>query len=98
VNNLVVAVEANRDLAEIASYIALNNPEAAQRVRARLSQAFERLAARPQLGHARPDLTNKPVRFWTVMSRFLVIYRIEPAGITILRVLGQGRDAAALLR
>jgi plasmid stabilization system protein ParE len=98
VSHFVVTAEANRDLAEIASYIASNNPEAAQRVRSRLSRAFERLAARPQLGHARPDLTDKPVRFWTVMSRFLVIYRIEPAGITILRVLSRGRDAAGLLR
>jgi plasmid stabilization system protein ParE len=56
------------------------------------------LTARPSLGHSRPDLTDKPVRFWTASGRYLIVYRVEPVGIAILRVLGPGRDVAALLR
>jgi plasmid stabilization system protein ParE len=94
----VLTRNAEADVLEIFRYIADDGPSAAIRVRDRLFEAFERLAKRPALGHARPDLTDKPPRFWTVQTRHTVVYRGEQPPIEILRVLGPGRDAAALLR
>ena len=93
----VPSPEARRDILEIVVFIAADNGSAVLRVRDRLFEAFEKLSARPALGHARLDLTDKPVRFWTVASRCLVVYRADRAPVEIVRVLGPGRDVAATL-
>ena len=56
-----------------------------------LFAAFERLAALPGLGHRREDLTDRPLRFWTVEA-YLVIYRAERTPIEIVAVTRGGRD------
>jgi plasmid stabilization system protein ParE len=62
-----------------------------------LFAAFEQLAALPGLGHRREDLTNRPLRFWTVEA-YLVIYRAEQTPIEIVAVTRGGRDIPRLLR
>jgi toxin ParE1/3/4 len=94
----ILAPDARRDVLEILTYIAADNTTAADRVRERLFESFEKLAKRPALGHRRPDLASDQVRFWTVQGRYAVVYRGEQAPIEILRVLGPGRDVASLLR
>lgn len=94
----VLAPDARQDVLEILAYIAAHNAAAADRVRERLFDAFEKLSKRPALGHRRPDLTDHRVRFWTVLGRYSVVYRGEQAPIEIMRVLGRGRDIAGLLR
>lgn len=94
----ILAPDARRDVLEILAYIAAENAAAADRVRERLFETFEKLSKRPALGHRRPDLTDLRVRFWTVLGRYAVVYRGEEAPIEILRVLGPGRDISGLLR
>ena len=92
----VVAPAAEADIDEIALHIAANNRAAAERFIDEVHATFELLAQNPRLGHARPDLTNRPVRFWTVMRRYMVVYR-DRSPIEIVRVISGYRDIANLL-
>ncbi len=71
-----LAPEAVQDLHELWDYIAAENVDAADRMIDMLFAAFERLAAMPGLSHTREDLTDQPLRFWTV-GAYVVIYRAE---------------------
>jgi plasmid stabilization system protein ParE len=94
----VVSPAARQDLIEIVDYIAADNPDAALRVEDAILAGFDHLASEPGLGHTRSDLTTLPVRFFTVMRRYSIVYRTgDPATVEIVRVLGPGRDAANLL-
>ena len=66
---------AKADLRAIWTYIALDNIEAANRVEGAIYEACSLLARGPQRGHTRKDLTNLPVRFWTLprYSKYVVI-------------------------
>jgi plasmid stabilization system protein ParE len=92
-----LAPEALQDLQELWDYIATENLDAADRVIDTLFAAFERLAALPGLGHTREDLTDRPLRFWTV-DAYLVIYRAERTPIEIVAVTRGGRGIPRLLR
>lgn len=89
---------ARQDLFEIVDYVAADNPAAATRIADAIFDAFGQLAIYPLMGSVRPELTSQTVRFWPVMSRYLVVYRAEIRPIQIVRVFGPGRDVAALLR
>ena len=93
----ILAPEALQDLQDIWDYIAAENLDAADRVIDTLFAAFEQLAALPGLGHRREDLTNRPLRFWTVEA-YLVIYRAEQTPIEIVAVTRGGWDIPRLLR
>lgn len=90
-----LARAAENDLALIFDYIAQRNPDAADRLMDAMIEAFDRLADHPKLGHRRADLTDLPVRFWTVRE-YLIVHRGEDP-IEILRVLHGRRDVAAEL-
>lgn len=86
---------AARDLEAIVSFIAADNPDAAIRVIDAFEAAFALLAARPQIGHVREDLTSRPARFWRVYS-YLIAY--EPSRpLTVLAILHGARDIGAIL-
>lgn len=55
------------------------------------------LSDHPELGHVRPDLTSKPVRFWSVYS-YLIIYDPKARPLEVVRILSGYRDIAALMR
>jgi plasmid stabilization system protein ParE len=93
----ILAPEALQDLQDIWDYIATENLDAADRMIDTLFAAFEQLAALPGLGHRREDLTNRPLRFWTVEAH-LVIYRAERTSVEIVAVTRGGRDIPRLLR
>jgi plasmid stabilization system protein ParE len=93
----ILAPEAVQDLKDIWDYIAAENVDAADRMIDTLFAAFERLAAMPGLGHSREDLTDQPLRFWTV-DAYLVIYRAEQSPIEIVAVTRGGRDIPRFLR
>jgi plasmid stabilization system protein ParE len=93
----ILAPEALQDLQELWDYIATENLDAADRMIDTLFAAFERLAAMPGLGHRREDLTDRPLRFWTVDTS-LVLYRAERTPIEIVAVTRGGRDIPRLLR
>lgn len=93
-----VSSAARQDILDIVSYIAARDVDAATKVRDVLLSAFDRLARRPALGHARPDLTRLPLRFLTVIRRYSVAYRDQGGSGEIVRVFGPGRDIPTLLR
>jgi plasmid stabilization system protein ParE len=55
--------DAFADLDEIWEYIAQDNVEAVDRVLADIRSTLTTLAGSPQIGHRRPDLTTRPLRF-----------------------------------
>jgi plasmid stabilization system protein ParE len=69
--------EAVADLDEIWEYIAENNIDAADRVLADIFSTLDILAQSPQIGHRRPDLTSRPLRFHVARDEYLIAYAPE---------------------
>jgi plasmid stabilization system protein ParE len=96
-NHYIIAPAATRDMEEIFLYIAQDNPDAAEKLEADFFSAFAMLAEHPNMGNARPEVTEKPFLFWPVRRRYCVIYKTTNP-INILRVVNTYRDLAALLQ
>ena len=71
---------AKADIFGIWAYIAENNESAADRVEEAIYDACAFVAEAPQRGHIRPDLTQRPLRFWTLARypNYTVVYRPTP--------------------
>ena len=97
-SDFLIAPAARSELDEIWDYYAveLQNPDAADRIRDEIFNAFDKLAQMPGMGHSRRDLAAEPLRFWPVRS-YLIIYRGEKRPIEIVRVLHGARDVQAIL-
>lgn len=66
--------DAVHDIDVIQAYLAhQGSVSLARYVLRALREAFRFLAAHPEAGHRREDLTDAPVKFWTVFS-YLVVY------------------------
>ncbi len=92
--------EAAVDLDEIAEYIAADNPDAAERVTEEILSALAMLATNPQMGHRRPKLTGKPLRFWLV-GNYLIAYAPDEQPLWVLALFHTRRSPrvmAAILR
>lgn len=85
------------DLDEIWSYIARDNPDAADRWIEKLLEACETLARNPHIGHTRADITDKRVLFWPV-DAYLVIYQVQSDHIDVLAITQGSRDIPSYLR
>lgn len=92
----LIAPIAEQDLDEITFYIAQDNPSAAMKMLDSFFEAMDMLVDHPQIGHSRPDFTDRPVRFWPVKSHYLIVYK-DTNPIEIVRVLSGYRDIANLL-
>lgn len=88
---------AEEHVGDIVGFIATDNEDAAVRVRHALYSAFDLLASRPDIGHAREDLTNRPLKFWSVYS-YLVVYDPASDPLSIIAVLHGARDVAHVLK
>lgn len=95
--SFVLSAEAFQDIDEIWEFIAGDNPDAADRMRDQLFEAFRKLARRPLMGRFRPELTSRQVRFWPV-NPYLVIYDARVQPIEVVRVVHGARDLGRLLR
>ena len=88
---------AEEDLDQIEDYIAAHDATAAARVRAAIVQQSLQLGSAPAKGMALREPRSEleiGVRLWPV-SRYrncLVLYKVEPARIRILRILHAARD------
>jgi plasmid stabilization system protein ParE len=92
--------EALRDLDEIWEYIALGNLDAADRVIAEILAAVRDLVSFPAVGHRRPDLTSRPLRF-LVVREYLIAYAPAEKPLWVIAVLHGRRNSrvmAAILR
>ena len=88
---------AQGDVDRISDFIAAESVEAALRVHDALEEAFRHLAEMPAMGHTREDLTDRPVKFWSVYS-YLVVYDPASSPLTVIAVLHGARDVEAILK
>jgi plasmid stabilization system protein ParE len=68
--------EVRADLDEIWQFIAADNPDAADRMIAEIIEAIDNLVPFPGVGHRRPDLTSRPLRF-ILVREYLIAYAPE---------------------
>lgn len=88
---------AEADVEAIADFIAADSIDAALKVVLALEDAFALLASQPGIGHSREDLTDRPLRFWSVYS-YLVVYDPASAPLAVVAVLHGARDVAHILK
>jgi plasmid stabilization system protein ParE len=88
---------AEADIEAIADFIAADSIDAAVKVIVALEDAFALLASRPSIGHARDDLTDRPLKFWSVYS-YLVVYEPASDPLIIVAVLHGARNVAQISR
>ena len=93
--------DAFADLDDIWEYIAQDNVEAADRVLAEIHSTLTLLAGSPQIGHRRPDLTTRPLRFQVARDEYLIAYAPDEKPLWVVAVLHGRRNPrlmAAILR
>lgn len=86
------------DLDDIWNYIALDSIRAANRVESTILSACHGLARHPLLGSRRTEITDLPVRFWTVprFPNYVVVYRPEAKPLEVIAILHGKRDIPRL--
>ena len=89
--------EAEAQLAEIIDYIAADSEGAARRVLNSIHEALDRLADMPGMGHAREDLTERPLKFWGVHS-YLIVYDPASSPLSVIAILRGARDVEQVLK
>jgi plasmid stabilization system protein ParE len=88
---------AEEDLDQIETYICAEDPAAAARVRAAIVQQSLELSGLPAKGFAIKEPASEEetgVRLWPVSRyrNYLILYRIEPGMIRVLRILHAAQD------
>jgi toxin ParE1/3/4 len=93
----VLAPEAALDLVNIWRYIKKHSSlEMAEHVESVVRGKIVFLAANPEAGHFRKNLTNESVRFFPVYS-YLIVYRPETRPLQVVAVLHGRRDVEQIL-
>ena len=82
---------AAQDITDIWEYIAADNPPAAQRVLEDILHAIRQIVTFPHMGHKRPDLTSRPLRFW-VARKYLIAYAPDEKPLLVIAVLHGNRN------
>ena len=95
----ILTPRAKADIFNIWAYIADHNQDAADRVEQAIFDACAFLAETPMRGHFRPDLTVRPLRFWTLSRypNYVIVYRLEKTPLQIIAVMHGKRDIQRIL-
>jgi plasmid stabilization system protein ParE len=93
----LLSPDALQDLQDIWDFVAFDNTKAADQLEDEFFNAFAKLARRPRMGHIRPDVTDRDVRFWPTGS-YLIVYRQLPTTLQIVAVLHGARDIPEVIR
>jgi plasmid stabilization system protein ParE len=99
-SGFVLHPQAYTDLEEIWEYIAADSLDAADRVREEIYEAIQSLVPFPYIGHSRPDLTARPLRFQSVRD-YVIAYAPDEKPLAVIAVLHGRRNPrvlAAILR
>lgn len=99
-SGFVLHPQAYTDLEEIWEYIAADNLGAADRVREEIYEAIQSLVPFPYVGHSRPDLSARPLRFQSVRD-YVIAYAPDEKPLAVIAVLHGRRSPrviAAILR
>jgi antitoxin ParD1/3/4 len=91
---------AKADIFDIWAYIADANEGAADRVEQAIYDVCAFVAEAPIRGHTRPDLTTRPLRFWTLTRypNYAIVYRSERAPLEIVAVMDGKRNIRRVLK
>lgn len=89
-----LTVAARQDLLAIWDYIATDNMAAADRVLDALDARIQLLADHPLLGPSRPDIA--PDLRYLVSDNYLILYRVLPDVVEIVRILHGARNLTAI--
>jgi len=92
-NKILRSPRARLDLIDIWTYIAQDNPDAADGVLDRFEEIMRRLSERPLMGRGRPELVEA-LRSFSV-GNYIIFYLPNDEGIEIIRVLSGYRDIVA---
>ena len=95
-SRFVLASLAELDLEDIWEFIASDSPDDASRFVKSLIDRFPLLAENPKIGRPRTDLRSD-LRSHPV-ANYLILYRLLPDGVEIIRVVHAGRNLVALFR
>jgi plasmid stabilization system protein ParE len=99
-SGFVLHPQAYADLDEIWDYIASDNLDAADRIREEIYEAIQSLVPFPYVGHSRPDLTARPLRFQSARDH-VIAYAPDEKPLAVIAVLHGRRSPlviAAILR
>jgi antitoxin ParD1/3/4/toxin ParE1/3/4 len=99
-SGFVLHPQAYTDLEEIWEYLAADSLDAADRVREEIYAAIQSLVPFPYIGHSRPDLTARPLRFQSVRD-YVIAYAPDEKPLAVIAVLHGRRNPrviAAILR
>jgi toxin ParE1/3/4 len=101
----VVAVFSRRaesELDRIEAFIAVDNPDAAARVRKEIVSQAIRLGENPEMGWPikNPNRRHINVRLWPVAKyrQYLILYRVGPKAVRIVSILNAAQDWARFFR
>ncbi len=97
IKTFLLSAQAAQNITDIYEYLAERNLQAAEKIRIDLWQGMQKIAGMPFIGHARKDLTSRPVLFWNVRN-FLIIYLPDSSPIEIVAVLHAKRNLAKILQ
>jgi plasmid stabilization system protein ParE len=90
---------AAEDVTEIWQFIADDDPVAAGHFREEILEAIRKLVKFPHMGHKRPDLSSRPLRFHVVRD-YLIAYAPDEKPLLVVAVIYGRRNprimAAAL--
>ena len=92
---VLIRPSADADADEIFNWIARDDPAAAERLVRRIFEAARRLANFPESGTPRPELG--PEARSIVVGKYVVLYRVGPDSVDILRIVHGARELGALL-
>jgi toxin ParE1/3/4 len=99
-SGFVLHPQAYTDLEEIWEYIAGDSLDAADGAREEIRQAIQSLVPFPYIGHSRPDLTARPLRFQSVRD-YVIAYAPDQKPLAVIAVIHGRRNPrviAAILR
>ena len=88
------------DLDDIWEFIAADSVAAADRLAAEIFETLRGVATSPHIGHRRPDLTSRPLRFALVRD-YLIAYAPDEDPVWVIAVIHGRRNPrvmAAILR
>jgi len=98
VSRFRLSAEARQDLEDIRTYlIGAGGPQLARYVLGEIRQAIGFVADNPYAGHLRQDLTDEPVRFWSIFS-YMVIYDPASKPVGVARILHASLDLEMMFR
>ncbi len=94
---LLVTPRVCLDLLDIWHFIASENIEAAIRVGGEFESTLRGLGEFQGKGHARPDVTDRRIRFWRLYA-YMIAYRYDDESVTIIRVVHGRRNLRQLFK